>query len=100
MENDGRSQDQKRTKIDANDIPDVLEKFKDKKESKKSKLVSIDELKENEYNLSVRRYIDNSVPEEEIDLQNTLDELKKIRKEREKLEKAVDTDLKELGLKV
>ena len=44
--------------------------------------------------------MDISEPEEEIDIQETIDELKKLDKEREKIESKVTVDLKELGFKV
>jgi len=48
----------------------------------------------------VPRYVDISEPEEEIDIQNTIDELKKLEKERVKIEAKVMQDLKELQFKV
>jgi len=59
-----------------------------------------EELQENEFNLNVPRYVDILEPEEEIDIQKTVDELKKLEKEREDLEDKVQKDLKELGIKV
>ena len=59
-----------------------------------------DEIIENEYNLNIPRYVDISEPEEEIDIQATIDELKKLDKEREKIEAKVNADLKELGFKI
>ena len=59
-----------------------------------------EELKENEFNLNVSRYVDISEPEEEIDIQGTIDELKKIGKEREEIEAKVMQDLRELQFKV
>jgi len=44
--------------------------------------------------------VDISEPEEEIDIQDSINELKKIEKERAELEIKVRQDLKELGLKV
>ena len=59
-----------------------------------------EEIEENEYNFNVPRYVDISEPEEPIDIQKTIDEIKKLDKEREGLEKKVNADLKELGFKV
>jgi len=59
-----------------------------------------DEIEENEYNFNVPRYVDISEPEEPIDIQETIYEIKKLDIEREKLEKKVNADLKELGFKV
>lgn len=56
MENDGFTLDDKRTPIEANDIPDVIEKYVTKAESDKSFNVSIEDLRENEYNLLPSRY--------------------------------------------
>ena len=63
-------------------------------------VAGLEELKENEYNLNVPRYVDISEPEEEIDIQDTINELKKLDKERLKLESEVWQDLKELKFKV
>ena len=59
-----------------------------------------DEIEENEYNFNVPRYVDISEPEEPIDIQETINELKKLDKEREDREAKVNADLKELGFKV
>jgi len=58
------------------------------------------ELKENEYNLNVPRYVDISEPEEEIDIQKVINELKDLDKERDEIESKVNADLKELGFKI
>ena len=92
MEQDGYSLDDKRTKQpDKNDIPDIIESFKKRKEQsnedrkKKHFFVPISEIKENEYDLSISKYKkyeeENIVyrPSKEI-LQETLglvDEIKK-----------------------
>ena len=63
-------------------------------------VAGLDELAENEYNLNVPRYVDISEPEEEINIQDTINELKKLDKERSNLESQVWQDLKELKFKV
>lgn len=60
MHADGFSLDDKRIPIKENDISDILKKFQKKEMSKKSIVVSIDEIKNNDYNLSINRYLDNS----------------------------------------
>ena len=100
MENDGYSMDDKREKVEADDIPDVLEKFPKRAQSKKSIAITIDDIKENDYNLNVRRYIDNSVPEEIVDVQKATDELNKLKEERKKHEDQLDNDLEKLGFNV
>ena len=49
-------------------------------------IADFEELKENEFNLNVPRYVDISITEDEIDIQNTIDELKKLEKERQEIE--------------
>lgn len=56
MENDGFTLDDKRAPIAENDIPDIIAKYENKEESSKSFNVTLDELKENEYNLLPSRY--------------------------------------------
>jgi type I restriction enzyme M protein len=63
-------------------------------------IADFEELKENEFNLNVPRYIDISITEDEIDIQNTIDELKKLEKERQEIEIQVKSNLKELGFKI
>ena len=100
MEHDGFSLDDKRVKVKENDIPDILAKFPNRKKSKKSISITVKEIKENDYNLSVNRYIDNSVPEEQIDIQEEANKLEDLKKDRKSSEEQMIKDLKELGFKV
>lgn len=90
-----------RNKIRDEDITKIVKAF-DKFEDidKYCHVADLDEIKENEFNLNVPRYVDISEPEEEIDIQKTIDELKKLEKEREEIELKVKKDLKELQFKV
>lgn len=91
----------KRNKLRDKDIEKIVKHFKDFKDDERyCHIADFDELKENEFNLNVPRYVDISEPEEEIDIQETIDELKKLEKEREKIEAKVTVDLKELGFKI
>ena len=65
-----------------------------------SHIADYKELKENEFNLNVPRYVDISETEEEIDIQTTINEVKKLEKEKQQIEVEVDKNLKELGFKV
>lgn len=57
MLKDGYSLDQKRERIDGKgDIPDIIEKFKERKKSVQSVVVSFETIKQNGYNLSISRY--------------------------------------------
>ena len=100
MEADGLSLDDKQVPVEENDIPDILAKFPKREKSKKSLSITMNDIKENDYNLNVRRYIDNSVPEEQIDIQEAANKLDELKKERKKSEEQIAKDLKELGFKV
>ena len=62
MENDGFSLDDKRVKIDKNDIPDIVEKFKNRNKEKSADrkgkyfFIPIAEIKQNNYDLSISKY--------------------------------------------
>jgi len=63
-----------------------------------SRSVKFDEIKENDFNLNITRYVDTFEEEEEIDIKANLEELKKINPEIEALEKEMDKHLKELNI--
>ncbi len=80
------------------DIEKIGKSFKDYKDVKGyCHIASFEELKENEFNLNVPRYVDISELEEDIDIQKTIDELKKLENERMDLTTLVKENLKELG---
>lgn len=62
MENDGFSLDDKRVQIEKNDIPDIIERFKNRHKEKianrkkKYFFVPIKEIKDNNYDLSISKY--------------------------------------------
>jgi len=62
MQADGYSLDDKRTKIEQNDIPDIIEKWKTRNKNKQPEKgekwlwVDYKEIKENKYDLSISRY--------------------------------------------
>lgn len=62
MKSDGYSLDDKRNPIKENDIPDILNRFdnlvaeKDRKRKDKSFFVSVDEIRNNSYDLSINKY--------------------------------------------
>lgn len=64
---------------------------------KYSYIWDISEIKENDYNLNIARYVDTSEKEEEIDIQATYDELKTLYTQREESKQKVDGYMKELG---
>ncbi len=90
-----------RNKLRDEDIEKIVKAFDDFKDiDRYCHIADLEELKENEYNLNVPRYVDISEPEEQIDIQTAYDELKKSYTEQEKLKKLVEADLKELNIKI
>ena len=63
-----------------------------------SYLASIEEIKENDYNLNIPRYVDNFEEEEPIDLQEVTDELLKIEKEMKPIDAELSKYCEELGI--
>ncbi|MFH1847577.1 MAG: type I restriction-modification system subunit M [Candidatus Omnitrophota bacterium] len=64
-----------------------------------SRNVGFDEIKENDFNLNITRYVDTFEEEEEIDISANLKELAKLEPKLEKLGKEMAFYLKELGIK-
>jgi len=62
--------------------------------------VSLDEVRRNDYNLNIPRYIDITEEEAPIDVQKTIDELNKLKADRSSAEEKVAGYLKELGYRI
>ena len=94
-------EDKNRNRLREQDIAKISKHFQAFKDADRyCHVADYEELKENEFNLNVPRYVDISEPEEEIDIQGAIDELKTLDKERAKLESQVWRDLRELKFKV
>ena len=65
---------------------------------KYSYVATLDEIKENEYNLNIPRYVDTFEEEEEIDLDLVSQKIKSIDKEIAEIDEKLSVYLKELGL--
>lgn len=82
------------------DVDKIIDTYKERKKIEKySHLATMDEIKENEYNLNIPRYVDTFEEEEEIDLDAVQAELEKIDEEDKKVTEELNKYLKELGLK-
>jgi len=78
----------------------IFSTYTERKEIEKfSRLVNPDEIKENDYNLNITRYVDTFEEEEPVDIKATIEELKKIEPELKKLEEEMEGYLKALGVK-
>jgi type I restriction enzyme M protein len=76
----------------------VLDTYKEHKTvDKYAYLASFDEIKENDFNLNIPRYVDTFVEEEEIDLMAVRKEREQLKVQLTDLEKEMDGYLKELG---
>ena len=91
----------KQNKLRKEDIDKIVSNYKEYKRIKKyCRPVSINEIRENDYNLNITRYIDVSEEEEQVDIQQALDELKGLKKNYKTAEDKVFKYLKELNYKV
>jgi len=77
----------------------IVDTYKNRKEIEKfSRLVQPDEIKENDYNLNITRYVDTFEEEEPVDIAATIAEIKKIDPELRKLEEEMEEYLKQLNI--
>lgn len=82
-----------------NDVDDIIDTYRYRKElSRYSRQVSLQEIKENDYNLNITRYVSLAQEEKPIDLQEVHDKLVEIEKEIIKARDKHNEFLKELGL--
>lgn len=78
-------------------IEKITNAFNNKKEIDKfSRLVSLKEIEENDFNLNITRYIDTFEDEEEIDINEVNRQIKEIDKELEETEKEIQKMISEL----
>jgi type I restriction enzyme M protein len=96
MKADGYSLDDKRTPIEENDIPDIIERFhnreaeKERKRTEQSFFVPVEEIRENDYDLSINKY--KEIEYEEVQYEAPSVILEKV----EALEKEIINGLEEL----
>jgi len=96
MNTDGYSLDDKRDFVDGKgDIPDIIQKFRKREESRQSILVPFEKIKQNNYNLSISRY--KKVEQEEFKyedpqriIETVLENEKEIEKELDELAKMIE----------
>jgi len=62
-----------------------------------SRVVPIEEVRENDYNLNITRYVDTLGPEQPIDIAKSMTELRKLETQRDAAARRMDVLLKELG---
>jgi len=80
------------------DIDNIINTFMDFADAEKySRVVDLDEIGENEYNLSITRYVDIFDPPESVDIQLVWNQLRELENERKETEEKLAEYLKELG---
>lgn len=83
-----------------NNVARIVEVYKSKTNIERySKIVTIQEIKENGFNLNIPRYVDNFGVDEEADLNDIFKQIKSCENEENRLNIEIESYLKELGLK-
>lgn len=90
----GKSQNKLRDE-DVERIVTAFDAYKDI--SRFSRVVDLDEIKENDYNLNISRYVDITDPEPKVDVKDALIKLRVLEKQRDEAQKKMNDCLKELG---
>ena len=96
----GKKQNYLRKDEEADDIEEILNTYKERpqKIERYARCVSMDEIKENDYNLNISRYVSTAKPEKIIDLNEVHIQLGKIEKKSKTARDKHNAFLKELGL--
>lgn len=82
------------------DIDKIIDTYTERKnEDKYSHIALISEVRENDYNLNIPRYVDTFEEEVEIDLDAVVDEIKKIDIDSIEIDKKINDYCRELGIK-
>ena len=80
-------------------IEKIVSTYRERKEIEKySHCASLQEVKDNDYNLNIPRYVDTFEEEEEIDIKAVMSEIKELEAKRAELDVQIDVYLKELGI--
>jgi type I restriction enzyme M protein len=66
-------------------------------EERVSRTVSLDEIRENDYNLNIALYVDTTEPEEDIDVEEELAKLRELQAERDEIEATMDQHMEALN---
>ena len=86
-------------KLREQDIEKIVATFDAYEDIKRySKVVNLDNIKENDYNLNISRYVDTTEPEVPVDIPVVMANLKKLEGERSQIQGKLNGYLQELGL--
>lgn len=98
MKADGYSLDDKRQPVKENDIPDIIERFNnidkevDRKPTESSFLVDIEDIRNNDYDLSINKY--KEIEYEEVEYPHPAEIMKDIMKLEEEIQEGIEELLK------
>jgi type I restriction enzyme M protein len=85
-------------KLREEDIARITKAFNDYKDIERfARVVPREEIKGNDYNLNISRYVDITEPEPRINVKEALAKLRGLERERDTAKKKMDESLKELG---
>jgi type I restriction enzyme M protein len=85
-------------KLTENGIKEIVEKYRSwETEERVSRLVDLEEIQENDYNLNIALYVDTTEPEEEIDVSEELEKLHQLQSEREEIENQMTEHMEALN---
>ncbi|HWA51968.1 MAG TPA: type I restriction-modification system subunit M [Patescibacteria group bacterium] len=88
-------------KLTDENIEKIFETYRNRKELKRySHRASLNEIKENEYNLNIPRYVDTFEPEPEIDIEKVAKEIKTLEIDEVKLQGKIAEFCKELKIEI
>jgi len=91
--------DKNKNVLTEDNIDKIYSTFLDRNSvDKYATLVSREEIEKNDFNLNIPRYVDTYEPEEEIDLQEVLKQIRQDDMEIQELEKKIEEQLKLLGV--
>lgn len=80
------------------DVSKIVSAFETYEDIEKyARVVTLEEIKENDYNLNISRYIDKSVEEEVIDLNAVISDIQDLENERQETKNKLKVYLRELG---
>lgn len=91
--------DKNQNKLEARHIEDILSAYQARKDIEKfAHVASLEEIKSNDFNLNIPRYVDTFEEEELIDIEEVQENISRIKAELAEVEAKMDAYLKELGL--
>ena len=85
-------------KLTEEGIKEIVEKYRNwETEERVSRVVDLEEIQENDYNLNIALYVDTTQPEENIHVSEELEKLHQLQSEREKIENQMTEHMEALN---